>query len=234
MAATRPRRLDIVAALRRGGEAVARDFAAVTSAGFALIVIPGIVTRSFFAGEELATLTQTLRAVLALLFVALVSFGVVARLRGRRLLPHEFLREGLLAARPGLQSALIAGTAVMVALIVHLFARHGTAAGWALDTLLLAGGLWAASVAMPLVPAAVAERLSPLAAIQRAAALTEGNRDRILALAVGMIAAIAPAALLPTAFGGETGVLVRALCELFSWSLVATVPAAVYAGLGEL
>ncbi len=224
--------LDIVDALRRSGQAVARDFAAVTCAGFALIIIPGVITRSIDGGEQWATLATTLRAVLAMLFVALVSFGVVARLAGRRLLPHEFLAQGLLAARPGLQAALIAGIAVVIALTLQLFARHGTLAGWMLDGLLLSGGLWAVTVAMPLVPVAVIERLSPLAAMRRAAALTEGNRNRILALALLMAAAITPGAVLAHSLDGEAGLLLHALVEFFAWALVATVPAVVYARLG--
>jgi hypothetical protein len=224
--------LDIVDALRRSGQAVAGDFAAVTCAGFGLIIIPGIVTRSIAGGEQWVTLATTLRAVLAMLFVALVSWGVVARLAGRRLLPHEYLREGLRAARPGLQAALIAGIAVVVALTVQLFGRHGTLAGWLLDGLLLSAGLWAITVAMPLVPVAVVERLSPLAAMRRAAALTEGNRNRILAIALLMALAIAPGAVLARTTAGEAGLLLHALVEFFAWAMIAAVPAVVYARLG--
>ncbi len=227
------RPLDIPDILRRSGRVLARDFAAVTSAGFGLIIIPGIVTRSIAGGEDWLTLATILRAVLAMLFVALVGYGAVARLAGRRLLPHEFLVQGLLAARPGLQSALVAGVAVVVALTIQLFARHGTLAGWLLDGLLLSAGLWAATVAMPLVPVAVIERLSPLAAMRRAAVLTEGHRNRLLLLALLMAAVIGPAAFAAQAAPGEAGLLVRAMVEFLGWGLVATVPAVVYARLGE-
>lgn len=227
------RRLDIVAALKASAEAISRDFAAVTAAGFALVIIPGILSRSLEPGPDWATLVTTIRGVLAMLFVALVSFGVVARLTGRRLLPHEFLREGLLAARPGLQTALIAGIAVMLALIIHLFSRHGTVAGWLLDGLLLSGGLWAVTVVMPMVPVAVIERRGPLAALRRAAALTEGNRDRLLLLALLVGLPLGVAAAITAGFGGEAGVLAKSLVEFIAWAAAGTVPAVVYTGLGE-
>lgn len=227
------RRLDIWAALRASGQVLARDFAAVTAAGFALIIIPGILSRSLEPGPDWMTLVTTVRGVMAMLFVALVSFGVVARLSGRRLLPHEFLRERLLAARPGLQTALIAGIAVMLALIIHLFSRHGTVAGWLLDGLLLSAGLWAVSTVMPMVPVAVIERRSPLNALQRAAALTEGNRDRLLLLALLVGLPVGLAGAITAGFGGEAGVLAKSLVEFIAGAAAGTVPAVVYAGLGE-
>ncbi len=226
------RRLDVALALRRTAAAFAGDFAAVVSAGFALVAIPGIVTRGLAPGEDWATLLTTLRGVLAMVYVALVSWGVVARLAGRRLLPHEFLREGLRRATPGVQVALLAGAAVFMGLTVQLFARHGTLAGWLLDVLLLSAGLWAIAVLMPAVPAAVVERLTPLAALRRAAKLTEGNRDRILGLALVVLLAVAPSLALAAGLAGDSAIIVRAAAELWAWTLVATVPAVVYAGLG--
>ena len=76
--------------------------------------------------------------------------------------------------------------AVFVGLIVQLFAQHGTVAGWLLDALLLALALCGASVLLPVVPAAVVERLGPRAAFARAAALTEGNRNRVLGIVLVM------------------------------------------------
>ena len=55
------------------------------------------------------------------------------------------------------------------------------AAGF-VDGMATAGALWALATLLPAVPAAVAERLGPVAALQRAAALTRGNRVRLLGL----------------------------------------------------
>lgn len=224
-------RLDVALAIKRSIEAFGRDFAGVALAGLALVMLPGVLTRRLPVGEDWTTLAITLRGVCAMLYVALVSWGVVARLRGRALPPRLFLREGLARAQPGVKVALLAGVAVVIGLTVQLFAAHGTLAGWLLDVLLLTAGLWAVCVLMPLVPAAVVERLGPMAAFRRAAALTEGNRNRILVLALVIVLTLAPSAALVAGFGGPAGPWLIALFELVAWSLVATVPAVVYAGL---
>ena len=223
--------LDVALAIRRTLDAFVRDFAGVAVAGVALVILPGILARHFGPGGDWATLIITLRGVCAMLYVALVSWGIVARLRGRALPPRAFLREGLAHAQPGLQAALLAGVAIVIGLTLQLFARHGSLAGWLLDVLLLAAGLWAICVAMPVVPAAVVERLPPMAAFRRAAALTQGNRNRILALALLVGVTLAPSAALVAGFAGPVAPWLASLFELVAWSLVATVPAVVYAGL---
>lgn len=224
--------LDVALAIRRTCRVFASDFAGVVLAGLALVTLPGLVSHGI-AGGDSGTLLITLRSVCALLYVALVSWGVVARLRGRALPPRLFLREGLVRATPGLRVALLAGAAVVFGLIIQLFAQHGTLAGWLLDVSLLALGLWAIAAMMPLVPVAVVERLGPIAAIRRALALTEGNRNRTLALALLVGLTLAPSAALVAGVAGPGGggLLLRSLFELLAWSLVATVPAVVYAGL---
>jgi hypothetical protein len=148
-----------------------------------------------------------------------------------------FLRRGLAAAQPGVQAGLIIAAAIFVGLIVQLFARHGTVAGWMLDVLLLALGLMGACVLLPVIPAAVMERLSPRAAFARAAVLTEGNRNRVLGIVLLMALPMAP--LLALAGGGagpvgaQVGPWALALVELAGYTLAAIVPAAVYAGLKE-
>ena len=226
-------RLDIALAIRRTLQAFARDFAGVVLAGLALVTLPGVVSRSISIGDDGATILLTLRSVCAMLYVALVSWGVVARLRGRALPANLFVREGLARARPGLQVALLAGASVFIGLILQLFARPGTFEGWLLDISLLALGLWAAAALMPLVPVAVVERLGPVAAMRRALALTEGNRNRTLALALLVALTLAPSAVLVAGFGGLAGggIVLQSLFELLAWSLIATVPAVVYAGL---
>lgn len=225
--------LDVALAIRRTCRVFASDFAGVVLGGLALVTLPSIVTRSIAGDADAGTLLITLRSVCAMLYVALVSWGVVARLRGRALPPRLFVREGLVRATPGLRVALLAGAAFVLGLIIQLFARHGTLAGWLLDISLLALGLWAIAAMMPLVPVAVVERLGPVAAIRRALALTEGNRNRTLALALLVALTLAPSAALVAGIAGPDGggLLLRSLFELLAWSLVATVPPVVYAGL---
>ncbi len=233
MTAAREPRLDVALTLRRTVDAFASDFAGVVLGGIALVAVPGIITRGLAAGPDIDTLLTTLRIVCAMLYVALVSFGIVMRLRGRALPPQDFVREGLRRATPGVQVALLVGAGVVAGLIVQLFARHGTIEGWLLDSLLLTAGLLAICVAMPVVPAAVVEQLGPVAAFRRAAALTAGNRNRILALALVAALTLAPSAALVAGIAGPLagGVIVRALFELVAWGVAATLPAVVYAGL---
>lgn len=225
------RRLDVVLALRRALVALAADFPGVLFAGLLLVTGPGLLTRD--VGGDWAALLATLRAVLAMLFVALVSWGAVARLTGHALPPTSYVKQGLARATPGVQVALLAGAAIVAGLTVQLFGRHGTLAGWALDSLLLTAGLWGLVTLMPAVPAAVVERLGPMAAFRRAAALTDGNRDRILAVALVTGLALAPGAALAAGIAGEAGPWLTGVVELLAWSLAAMVPAAVYAGLRE-
>ena len=227
--------LDVAMVLKRSVEVVGRDIGGVLIAGVALVVIPGVASRGFAGDADWGTLTMTLRGVCAMLYVALVSWGVVARLRGRALAPKAFVAEGLRRAQPGLQVALLAGAGVFAGLTIHLFAQHGTLIGWMLDSLLLIGGLLAVCVAMPVVPVAVVERLGPMAAFRRAAALTEGNRNRVLVVALLVALTLAPPAVLLAGVSWPAGVgrVAMSLFELVAFSLIAAVPAVVYAGLRE-
>ncbi len=231
-------RLDVVLALRRTVQALWANRASIVLAGLALITVPGLLSHWLIDDNAAAkadwdTLSITLRAALAMLYVALVSWGMVARLAGRALPTRDFVQEGLRRAQPGVQVALIAGAAVVLGLTLQLFARHGTAAGFALQTLLITAGLWGLCTLMPVVPAAVVERLGPMAAFRRAAALTAGNRDRILALALVVGLALAPSGALVAGIAGPDGAgpWLQAAFELAAWSLAGTVPAVVYAGL---
>lgn len=228
-------RLDVVLALQRTIAAVRADLAAVLAGGLLLVSLPALIARwaapeAGFA-PDIATLVTTLRAVLAMLYVALVSWGVVSRLAGHALAPPEFMRQGLARAQPGLKVALLAGAAVVLGLTIQLFARHGTTQGFLLHTALLTLGLWALCTLMPAVPVAIVERLGPVAALRRAAALTAGNRDRTLIL--GLIAGLAllPAGLLVGGWPGQLGPVLEALYELCAWGLAGALPAVVYAGL---
>ena len=231
VAPERGARLDVALVLKRTGEAFVRDFVGVVMGGIALVVLPGVLTREIAAGEDWATLLTILRCVLGMVYVALVSWGVVSRLRGRALAPADFVREGLARAQPGLQVALLAGAAAVVLLTIHLFAKTGTTAGWILNSLLLTAALVGVCALMPLVPVAVVERLTPMAAFRRAAALTQHNRNRILGLALVLLVTLAPSAALVAGFAWPKAPWAIALFEMLAWSLGATVPAAVYAGL---
>jgi hypothetical protein len=228
-------RLDVILALRRAIEVFWRDFTAVIVAGLVLVTLPSAMTRTLPTGADWATLATTLRGVCAMLYVALVSWGVVARLAGRALPPRRYLSEGLVRATPGVQVALLIGAAVVAGLTVQLFARHGTIAGWLLNSMLLTAGLLALTTLLPAVPAAVVERLGPVAALRRAAALTAGNRDRILALTLVVALALAPSGALVAGFTTHdgAGVWLNSAFELVAWSLAATVPAVVYVLLRE-
>ncbi len=225
--------LDIALVLRRTLACFGLDFAGVVMSGFALVTLPGIIARSLET-DTYMTAVITLRGVLAVIYVALVSWGVVSRLSGRALPPHVFLTEGLARARPGVETSLVAAAAVVAALIVQLFAQHGTAEGWLLDVLLLTAGLWAASVVLPVVAVAVVERLGPLAAMKRAAMLTVGHRNRTMALVLLLGLTLAPvAALIAGLGGGSNAMLAASLFDLFACSLIATMPAVVYASLPD-
>lgn len=227
-------RLDVILALRQAVVVFGQDFAAVLAAGVLLVTLPGVATRALPDSFDWGTLAATLRGVCAMLYLALVSWGVVARLAGHALPPRRFLAEGLARATPGVKVALLIGAAVVFGLTIQLFAQHGTLAGWALNSLLLTAGLIALTALMPAVPAAVVERLGPVAALRRAAALTAGNRDRLLALALLVGLALAPTAALVAGVAGEgAGPWLRGAFELIAWSLAATVPAVVYALLRE-
>lgn len=224
-------RLNVALVLKRAAQALLQDAGAILLAGGLLVLVPAGLGRGFAPGSGLDTLALTLRGVGAMVFIAIVTRGVLSRLRGKPLNMSAFLRQGLIAAQPGVQAGLVVAAAIVTGLIVQLFARHGTVAGWLLDVLLLALALLGASVLLPVIPAAVMERLGPRAAFARAAALTEGNRNRILGVVLVMALTMAPLWALANGGAGPVGDWWLALAELTGFSLAAVVPAAVYAGL---
>jgi hypothetical protein len=138
----------------------------------------------------------------------------------------------LAQATPGVQAGLLVGALVVAGMTVHLFARHGSVSGWLLDVLLLSAALLGASVLLPLVPVAVIEGFSPVPAMRRAAALTLGSRNRLLALTLLAGLTLAPLAALAFGFGGG-GVWRAALFEATAWLVAALLPALVHVGLME-
>jgi len=221
---TRP--LDVAMVLRRTLPAVFIDPLPVLGGLALLVVLPGVVTRLVSVGSDGETLLVILRALLAMFYAAMVAPIIVARVQNRTI-P---LRAAVGRSTPGVKAALLLGAAVVAGMTLHLFARHGSVAGWLLNSLLLSAALLGASILMPLVPVAVSEALSPLAAIRRAAALTSGNRNRILALALLGGFTLAPLAALAFRAPGLWG---PALFEGSAWFVAALLPALVYAGLLE-
>ncbi len=232
-------RLDVARAVRRVATAFWEDFAGIVIGGFVAVILPALVS-AWVLADGGGTLGTTLRAVLAMVYVAMVSHGVIERLAGHPLPTGRFIRDGLLQARPGLEVALLLGAGVVVLLMLELLGRAGTLAGTALHALVAAGVIWSLCVLLPVVPVAVRERLRPMAAIRRAARLTRGNRDRIFALLVLAMLTLAPAAVLIAVVveadgdrATTAGTLLVALFDLLVCSLLATVPPVVYAGLAE-
>jgi hypothetical protein len=195
----------------------------------ALVGLPDVLLALLLPDAEWATATITLRALLAMLAVAVASHALLAAAFGRRLPLMARISAGLRAATPAVQASLLAGAAVMLALTIHLFSRHGTFAGWALDVLLLAAGLWGAVLMLPVVPVAVVEGLGPRAAFARAMALTDGVRNRLVGLVLFCLAWFLPFWLLAaTAPPGWTALLAAALRNMVAMALLAVVPTAVY------
>ena len=229
---------DVALAIRRVGVALRRDFAAIVGGGFVAVALPALALGGIGAGDDRFTLAVTARGVLAMLYVAVVAHGVVARLAGAPLPPRAFVAQGLARARPGLIVGLLFAAAIVVVMIVELAGRAGTAAGTLLHALAAAGVIWAVCVLLPAIPAAVAERLGPIAALRRAADLTRGSRDRILALLAIAAFTLAPAAaliaLLAEGGGGVAGRWPTALFELLAAALLSTLPPVVYQGLREV
>lgn len=221
--------LDVALVLRRIVPALAADALPLLGGLVLLVLLPGVTTRLFDSGGEGGTLLVILRALLAMVYAAGVAPIVVARTQGSRL----GWRAGFAQATPGVQAALIVGALVVAGMTLHLFARHGSVAGWLLDALLLSAALLGASILLPLVPLAVVEGLSPVAAMRRVAALTLGSRNRILALTLLTGLTLAPIAALAFGFAGGGGPLATALFEAIAWLVAALVPALVYAGLLE-
>lgn len=186
---TPARPLDVLLTLRLALLLWWRDFAPITLLGMQFMLFPALIARGL-AGPGVtispaaATIVQTILGVLAMLYVASVTFGIMSALVGRPLAWRRFILLGLGAAQPGLVVALVLGVGMMTLAIVALLGRTLSAA---IPLAAIGLGLWGLAVLMPAVPIAVAERLGPLDALARARAVTRGNRWRL----VGMVAIVA-------------------------------------------
>lgn len=249
-------RLDLTAALQQTLRSFWNDFAPIVVLGFLLLTLPSVLlkatveavpTEAHAGGTAMDTVIETLVAVLAMIYVSAVNYGVMCTLAGRQLETSMFIWAGLRASRPGLLVALVLGSLVMAGLILLLLLGPGSPLGWLFATVVgvaLVVGLVTWIVA---VPVAVAERRMPWDALRRSAALTFGNRGRL----VGYVAAIAlgllPGIMLVKTFGPDAPFLtpteggdifspamwIEQLFWLLAQGLLATAPAVIYAQLAS-
>ncbi len=244
--------LDILAVLRLALFAWWREFAPIVGLGALLLTLPELIVQAAGPGiGDSATLLLTAQGVCAMLFLSAVVYGVLHMFARKPLTPRAFMAAGLTAAQPGLVVALILGAgAVSVRIVFLVAARLDPMAAGFVDGMATAGAMWALATLLPAVPAAVAERLGPVAALERAAALTRGNRIRLLGLIVVIGTTVVPIAFLLTSllFGraqnaaeaqkmaatmttADPGLWIELLSDLLIAGVLACVPAAVYAVL---
>ena len=245
--------LDVLGTLQLAFRLWWREFAPITGLGFALVTCPALVARAlapWTAQTGFGTIVATTQGVLGMLFAAAVSFGALASVIGKPLPPRRFVVTGLGASQPGLVTGLTLGAGAMSIAILLILSRSlgGAGAFVALGSLVLA--LYGAATLLPAVPAAVAERLTPVAALERAARLTRGNRTRLMGLALllaiglvvlgGMVTLLlfgpdaTPEAMARTGAKmgfDDPGLWIALLSDLLLAGLLACVPPAVYARL---
>ena len=242
-----PRRLDVALALRQILEVFARDAAPILLLGFGMVSIPALALGALPPAEGLGTMLSVAIGLSGLLYVTIVSFGAMTRLVGRPLDPARFAAAGLAASPPGYSVALLLGAGAVVAAIVGLLLP----AGAPLHLLLWAAAAWGLVVVLPALPAALAERLGPVAALRRAARLTRGNRGRIVALLLvvpllGLLPAATVIGQVVPVFGigrdggaallalGDPRLWLKTGFELVAVALTATVPPVVYMQLAGI
>lgn len=244
--------IDILVVLRLALFAWWREFAPIIGLGALLLTLPALIARAI--APELTggqTLVVTAQGVCAMLFLSAVIYGVLHVFARKPLGPRAFMRAGLAAAQPGLVVALIlAAGAVTIRIVFVLAGALDPMAAGFVDGMATAGALWALATLLPAVPAAVAERLGPVAALQRAAALTRGNRVRLLGLILVVGISLTPIMSLTTLllFGqakdsadvariaaamraDDPGLWIGLLVNLLVGGALACVPAAAYAVL---
>ena len=247
--------IDILAVLRLALFGWWREFAPIIGLGALLVTLPALAGRLIGPiGGEIGTLVATAQGVCAMLFLSAVGYGVLHVFARRPLAPRRFMAAGLAAAQPGLVVALILGAGLVTVRIIFLIAGalSPIAQGF-VDGVATAVTLWAVATLLPAVPAAVAERLGPMAALERAAALTRGNRVRLLGLCCVVALAIVPIAglvtiivfgqnaspadaqkLLTTMTAADPALWIMLLSDLLLAGVLACVPASVYAVLVTL
>lgn len=245
--------LDVMATLQLAFRLWWREFAPITMLGFVLLTVPALVQQALapsMGAAGAATVLATLRGVLGTMFAATVGFGTLASIAGRRLDPRAFITTGLAASQPGVVVGLTLGAGLVTVMIVLLIARSLGTVGALVTWVAVATALWGAATLLPAVAAAVAERLSPVAALERAARLTHGNRWRLMGMVmlIGLALlvtnggvtllrfgqALDPAKLMAAMMAtplDDPGLWVALLVQLLIAGVLACVPPAVYASL---
>ena len=245
-------RLDVALALHQIVLTFWHDFAPIVVLGFVMVTVPG-VAQQLIGPHAGSTIVATLGAMLNVLYVVIVSGGVLARLTGKPLPPLLFARAGLAASPRGLSVALLIGAGLVMILVILLLAGTGTPAGLVASAAAAIAAFACAVMALPAVPVALVERGAPFAALARAAALTRGERGRIAVLLVVLALTFIPARMViaATVYGTganlatevaidrtmtvfSPGLWLLALFDLLAWGVAATVPAVVYVQLARV
>lgn len=245
-------RLDLGVALRQTLQCFWDDFAPIVLLGFLLLTLPSLLfhlsetpsAQVDAAGATADTMIQTFVALLAMIYVSAVNYGVMCALAGRQLETSTFIWAGLRASRPGLLVGLVLGSMLMVALILIFLFGHSSPVGWMFSTIVVGAILFAVVTWIVAIPVAVAERQMPWAALRRSAALTFGNRGRLAGFVGALLLALLPGFMLVEMFAADAGFVPAAEGNLFSpvmwieqlfWllaqGLLATAPAVIYAQL---
>ena len=246
-------RLDLGAALRQTLKSFWDDFAPIVVLGFLLLTLPSLLLQMSatpaaevdLAGTTTETVIETFVALLAMIYVSAVNYGVMCALAGRPLETTTFIWAGLRAARPGLLVALVLGSMLMAALILVILFGRGSTIGWLFATGVAVAVLLALVTWIVAIPAAVAERRMPWDALRRSAALTLGNRGRLIGFVGAMLLGLLPgimlvklfgpdASFVPAAEGGDLfspAMWIEQLFWLLAQGLLATAPAVIYAQL---
>lgn len=248
--------LDLGAALRQTLRSFWDDFAPIIVLGFLLLTLPSLFLHSTLnevpadghpAGGTMDTVIETLVAVLAMIYVSAVNYGVMCTLAGQQLDTSAFIWAGLRAARPGLLVALVLGSMLMVALILVILFGRGSPLGWLFVTGVAVAVVIALVTWLVAIPVAVAERQMPWAALRRSAALTNGNRGRLIGFVAAILLGLLPGIMLVRLFGPDLpfvagtaqgglfspAMWIEQLFWLLAQGLLATAPAVIYAQLSR-
>lgn len=183
--------------LRRTAETWWRDFAPITLLALMLTTGTDLILYLIGAAHSpdptTVTLATTARALAFVLFFSAVSAGTL--LGGvRRLSPRTYILGGLKLAQPGLVAALLLAAMFFLVLIGELLLGMASRILARALSIAATGGILI--VWLPAIPAAVAERLGPTAALRRAAALTRGRRWMLLGFTALVALVIVPPAVL--------------------------------------
>lgn len=248
-------RLDLAAALRQTVKCFWDDFAPIVLLGFMLLTLPSLLlhmsatpaAQADVMGSTADTVIETFVALLAMLYVSTVNYGVMCALAGHPLETGTFIWAGLRASRPGLLVSLVLGSILMAALILVILFGRGSPVGWLVATAVGVAVVLALVTWIVAIPAAIAERRMPWDALRRSASLTFGNRGRLVgflgAIMLGLLPGIMlvkmfgpDASFVPAADGGDLfspAMWIEQLFWLLAQGLLATAPAVIYAHLTQ-